>query len=1402
MKHLLTIVLFSYFVGNLTAQIDLGPVTLWDGEGHLDDVAGAVEKDANGNIYVLGTTIGAYSEYDIVLIKYNSSGVKVWQAVWDDPGQEIDQARGMYVDSAGNTYITGNTRYYTSVTYYNIVTLKYDPNGNLLWSYIYNGTADNDYANDITVDQNGNVYVVGDSREGPSGNRDYITLKFNTSGSLLWDRFYNGPGNSLDYARAVTVNQAGDVFVTGESRNAALNYDMTTVKYNAAGVQQWVHEYHSGGSNADFGRDILTAPDGFIYASGSSNNKLICIKYNPTTGIPVWQSILSSSTNDAAFRIKYSAADTTIVLGGSQGYSGNFLTTKMSTGGSFLWQAYYDSGNAYDNLGSVEVDDLGNVYTGGRSSLPGTPNYYEAKLIKYDPAGNQLWITSYSNGYSDGVADICIQDNGELAVSQFSAFNNEYNIHTARYSTSGNEIWRDIFEGEGLSDDHGAKMILDGDFNQIIIGSTNGYGYNGTGSEDYALIKMDSLGNELWYSIYKHPGDGSDEPVDLVVDANNNIYVTGYTSNAPSGGTYDITTVKYNSMGDTIWTRTYDGPGGVDDTPCAIALDSLGNLFVSGTTGTGTFFGNSSSDIVLLKYDINGNFLGNFFFTNPAFNGFDEAHNMAIDPFNNVYVVGATHQTAATFGAYDYVTIKFDNNGTLLWDDIHVAPAKGYANKILINDNNDVYVGGIAENKTSMDLLKYDSAGNQLWVFNEPTADSLADMILSSSGDIYLTAMKRVSIGKDIVTLKVSENGQLLWLQAYNHAAGSDDMPYGMGLDPSENVIVVGTQEHLYTTNYQALLLQYDSTGGFLVQRTYESLTTYGKDKFTDVECLASGRVLVTGQAYEVNIYNAINSTDRHDIMAANFTEANPNPRLKKVNPANNEITIRNFGSTQVNLSNYKLASESNQINLISSMTVVQGSLIVPPLGEVVLSGLSLDLTGGDLTLYQPAADFNNTADMVDFMQWKNAGNPWQNTAVNNNYWASNTFVDGEPTYIYIGNGDDYGVQYWEGFHANITAQTNAQCASNCVGSATLTISGGEPPYAILWDSNAGNQTTTTATSLCSGIYTVTVTDSENNQITNVASIGDNFSLTFNPEILNENCNSADGSIVIHPDGGTAAYSFAWNISGADSIQTNLSAGTYIATVTDANNCMWDTSIVVIENSPPSINQMTSTNPLCFGDCTGTVGVLASGTGPLTYLWNDASGSTVSQLTALCDGTYLVQVSDSVNCTTSDSISISSPTLLSMSMIAIDATGPCDGTATAIVSGGTPPYMFLWDDSTSQTSSTATGLCQGVYSVVVTDSNGCEMIDSVSVGGTNGLVENSALNLTIYPNPFSTEITIEIAETNEVIIAVVDITGKLVREFQFNEPKFQMDLSDLVSGVYFVRLQTNDQNGEIRLVKM
>lgn len=293
------------------------------------------------------------------------------------------------------------------------------------------------------------------------------------------------------------------------------------------------------------------------------------------------------------------------------------------------------------------------------------------------------------------------------------------------------------------------------------------------------------------------------------------------------------------------------------------------------------------------------------------------------------------------------------------------------------------------------------------------------------------------------------------------------------------------------------------------------------------------------------------------------------------------------------------------------------------------------------------------------------------------------------------------------------TGLVNITCNGANDGTATATASGGTGVLTYAW-STTPVQTTASISNLSAGTYFVTVTDDNNCTKIDSVIITEPLPITYSTTPTNLLCNNDNsGSIVLTASGGTGTLTYNWSNSETTSTISNLAAGTYIFTITDASNCFEIDSVTITE---PTVltSSTTSTDISCFGanDGTGTV-TPAGGTTGYTYAWNTTPVQTTATATGLSAGTTYVTVTDANLCTTIDSVIITEPTQIITNVTGTDATcnGLTDGTAIVTVTGGVPNYTYTWDGALA--TDTVSNLGAGWHYVLVADATGCTALDSI-----------------------------------------------------------------------------------------
>lgn len=307
------------------------------------------------------------------------------------------------------------------------------------------------------------------------------------------------------------------------------------------------------------------------------------------------------------------------------------------------------------------------------------------------------------------------------------------------------------------------------------------------------------------------------------------------------------------------------------------------------------------------------------------------------------------------------------------------------------------------------------------------------------------------------------------------------------------------------------------------------------------------------------------------------------------------------------------------------------------------------------------------------------------------------------------------------------TSILNPFCFGDVNGAATVIASGGTLPYAYVWNTNPV-QNGPTATGLASGNFLVTAIDAKGCGAVMPITITDPPLLNIAIVMVDSvDCNGAStGSAQVSATGGVGGYQFAWNTTPVQNgdVATGLSAGTYTATVTDANGCVAITQVTISE--PAALVAIaTHTNVTCNGFTDGTAAALVTGgTSPFTYSWNSIPVQNTATATGLAAGNYVVTIIDANGCSTNAQVAITEPAPLTIILVSADSVscnGLADGGVVVAGQGGTPSYQYSWNTNPVQNTAAANGLTAGNYVVTVTDQNQCVANANYIIGEPNVL---------------------------------------------------------------------------------
>jgi uncharacterized delta-60 repeat protein len=411
-----------------------------DGPIHGNDHAHDVRIDSAGNVIVTGWIETATGNEDCHTVKYSPEGDLLWENSYAGSATGTDYGYALTLDSSGNVYVAGFGNGDNPATF-DIFVLKYDADGNSVWTQRWTSPITNysAYAYSIAVDNQGNVFTTGFESDGFTDG-EFITLKFNSSGTLQWATPYNGSTSSIDYANRIVVDNDGNSYITGWSGGANNLHDMTTIKYDPAGNELWVKRYNGTADDNDYSYWLALDASGNVYVAG--------------------QSVETGSDND-------------------------ITTIKYASNGDELWIRHYDDPvHGYDAGQSIAVDADGNAYiTGNHTTATGL----ECVTLKYSAVGDLLWTASFNGPDATGgvFISIALDDAASAYVTGFVFSGGAGDAATVKYDTNGIEQWAQLYNGSGNSFDGAYAIAVDNNHNAAIAGYSTG---NGT-DYDYTTIK-------------------------------------------------------------------------------------------------------------------------------------------------------------------------------------------------------------------------------------------------------------------------------------------------------------------------------------------------------------------------------------------------------------------------------------------------------------------------------------------------------------------------------------------------------------------------------------------------------------------------------------------------------------------------------------------------------------------------------------------------------------------------------------------------------------------------------------------------------------------------------------------------------------------------------------------------
>ncbi len=402
-------------------------------DGCLTNAKGiAVTVDNSGYSYVTGFCDEGTNGRDIVVIKYDENGDTLWARSYNGTANSDDAGFGICVDASGSVYVVGSAM--NTGKYYDLTLLKYSSTGELIWVQSYSGTEN--YTEDkglgIAVDSDGNIYVTGYCTNSDL-KTDIVTQKYDSDGNRVWSALEDGSDDMDSQGLGIAVDNTGNVCVTGYISTENSGLDIITVKYDSSGSQLWIAAFNGTGNGEDKAFGIASDGDDNVYITGYTTNDNIdyaILRYS-SSGTLDWSASYNGAGNgeDKSFGIAVDENDNTYVTGYCMGSDDNndYVTLKVNSSGTITWSASYNgTGNGDDKANAI-----GLIYLDGAASQVvvtgeswGTNENNDYATVRYNiTSGSQTAASRYSmSGTTNDIAnDVEVSpDNSKIIVTGYS----------------------------------------------------------------------------------------------------------------------------------------------------------------------------------------------------------------------------------------------------------------------------------------------------------------------------------------------------------------------------------------------------------------------------------------------------------------------------------------------------------------------------------------------------------------------------------------------------------------------------------------------------------------------------------------------------------------------------------------------------------------------------------------------------------------------------------------------------------------------------------------------------------------------------------------------------------------------------------------------------------------------
>ena len=604
-----------------------------------------LDLDDEGHPHIAGTFLtfdpnGPGVLFDTTAVKYDSDGHQVWMAR-DLPVHESFVTHGVTTDKDRNLFVVGSVDACDDGLGPGFALVKYDPEGNVLWTSCYEPTNPG-YAwpTAIAADASGSVYVTGASCPAPGC---YTTIKYDPDGALVWEAELPG-----GFPAAMAIDQGGAVIVTGREESCQGGDCLTTfrtVKYDPDGRELWIRRLEDPPENDAYAGVVTLDAVGDVYVAGTASEDYGVVKYD-AEGNEGWRGFYNTrlEREDSPVGIAVAEDGHVYVAGNSCDPEGcDLATLKVDPRGNVVWEKRLEDVTAT----AMTLDVNGDVYVTGWSR---TSRVRQSLTVKYGAAGEELW--------SSRVSDIVPRAIGtDLEGNVYVAGDENRNRVLVKYDSEGTDLWSARSEGGRFT-----TMEVD-PYGYVYIAERFRLAWSYT----HSIVLFDQDGDEIWRAVYGDPQSTRTELHDLTLDSSGNVYATGYVWSCNPNCEYVQVTAKYNPDGEQEWTVRLPDQN-LRSRSAVLKADADNNVYVSVGSCAG-----DSCELITAKYSSDGTevWLGRT-------RGIARLGSIELDSTGNLYING------------DGTTVKYDSDGNELW----IMDLPGVGESFLALGPERVYVAG------------------------------------------------------------------------------------------------------------------------------------------------------------------------------------------------------------------------------------------------------------------------------------------------------------------------------------------------------------------------------------------------------------------------------------------------------------------------------------------------------------------------------------------------------------------------------------------------------------------------------------------------------------------------------------------------------------------------------------